>query len=295
MLSLIRQADPDATQQTRAADVATLAAIERRIGSEFKGRPEQVLRLRLAVGDAYLNRGEGIAAQRVFRKAADEASNRVRPDDLQLLTAQIRAADHRLLVSRESVKLLDSAIDHLRTAGPGGADLLIEALLIRHELGHTYGVPEFTTAEAGFATLDEAMSVATRHFGTGSRQHLRVVAPYSRAVQALTSRAKANDLDDEALEATRRRGGDVLQSAEYRTLHIQRLRNMCWSSDAARALQLLWTAFDEARAAHGEHSVQVEEALGAMPTCYLHLRIRPVSGSPRRPSRLPPSVKARRR
>jgi len=271
VLSLIRQADPNATQQTRAADVATLVAIEQRIASEFKGRPEQVLRLRLAIGDAYLNRGEGIAAQRVFRMAADEASARVPPADLGLLTAQVRSADPRLLVARESAQRLDSAIDRLRTVGPAGAHLLIEALLIRHELGHVYGVPEFTTAQAGFATLDEAMGLATRHFGDGSRQHLRVVAPYSRALDLLTSRAKANQLADEALAAARIRGEESTNTGEYRALQIQRLANSCSSKDAARALPALWAIVDEAGAAHGEHSTEVEEALGAMPSCYLNL------------------------
>ena len=271
VLSLIKQADPDATARTKAADVAMLSAIEQHIDDHYKARPERALGLRLTIGDAYLNRGEGIAAQRVFRKAADEASSRVPPEDLQLLTAQVRAADSRLLVSRESTVRLDSAIERLRSVGPAGADLLIEALLIRHELGHEYGVPEFTTAQAGFATLDEAMGLAERHFGVGSRQHLRVVSPYSRALDLLSSRAKANQLADEALEAARMRGEESTNTGEYRALQIQRLANSCSSKDAAQALPALWAIADEARAAHGENSLQLEEALGAMPSCYLNL------------------------
>ena len=218
-----------------------------------------------------MNRGEGIAAQRVFRKAADEASARVAPEDLRLLTAQVRAADSRLLVSRDSTVRLDSAIEHLRTVGPVGADLLIDALLIRHELGHVYGVPEFTTAQAGFATLDEAMALATQHFGVGSRQHLRVVAPYSRALDLLTSRAKATQLTEEALEAARMRGEENTKTGEYRALQIQRLNDSCGSKDAAQALQALWAIAVEARAAHGEGSSQLEQALGVMTRCYRDL------------------------
>ena len=272
VLALIKQADPNATAQTRAADVAMLSAIEQHIDDHYKPRPERALNLRLTIGDAYLNRGEGIAAQRVFRKAADEASTRVPPEDLRLLTAQVRAADSRLLVSRESTVRLDSAIERLRAVGPAGADLLIDALLIRHELGHAYGVPEFTTAQAAFATLDEAMGLATRHFGVGSRQHLRVAASYSQALDLLTSRAKANQLAEEALEAARMRGEESTNAGEYRALQIQRLANSCSrNKDAAQALPALWAIAGEARQAHGENSSQLEEALGAMHSCYLSL------------------------
>ena len=92
VLSLIRQADPNATQQTRAADLAMLTAIENKIDQEFKGAPDQLLELRLTVGEAYFNRGEMMAARRVFQRAADEAAAHVTADDLMLLTAQVRAS-----------------------------------------------------------------------------------------------------------------------------------------------------------------------------------------------------------
>lgn len=272
VLSLIKQADPDATARTKAADVAMLSAIEQHIDDHYRARPERALGLRLTIGDAYLNRGEGIAAQRVFRKAADEASTRVPPEDLRLLTAQVRAADSRLLVSRESAVRLESAIDRLRTVGSAGADLLIDALLIRYDLGHVYGVPEFTTAQAAFATLDDAMGLATRHFGVGSRQHLRVAASYAQALDLLTSRAKAGQLAAEALEAARLRGEESTNTGEYRALQIQRLGYQCGSRGAAQeALQALWAIAHEARTAHGENSLLLEEALGVMPRCYRNL------------------------
>ena len=58
VLSLIRTADPNASAQTKAADVAMLNTIEQRIDSEFKGSADQLLQLRVTVGDAYKNRGE---------------------------------------------------------------------------------------------------------------------------------------------------------------------------------------------------------------------------------------------
>ena len=107
VLSLIRQADPNATRQTRAADVATLVAIEQRIASDFKGRPEQVLEMRLTVGDAYRNRGYAVAAQRVYQQAADQAALSLPPTNLRLLAAQVRAADFQLIVSKSSAQRLD--------------------------------------------------------------------------------------------------------------------------------------------------------------------------------------------
>ncbi len=46
VLSLIQQADPNASQQTKAADLAMLGAIEQRIDTEFKGSPDQLVQLR---------------------------------------------------------------------------------------------------------------------------------------------------------------------------------------------------------------------------------------------------------
>ena len=85
----------------------------------------------MTVGDAYRNRGESAAAQRVYQRAVDEGAPVLRPDDLQLLTARVRAADYNLIVSSAASQSLDSAIEILRTKGAIGADLLIDALLVR--------------------------------------------------------------------------------------------------------------------------------------------------------------------
>lgn len=271
LLSFVRQVDPNAAARTKATDVAMLMAMEQHVDAHYKARPERALGLRLTIGEAYLNRGEGVAAQRVFRKAADDAATRVSPSDLQLLTAQVRAADYRLLVSRESAERLSAAIERLRTV-PGGVELLIDALLIRHELAQVHGVPGFTTAQTEFATLDEAMALATQKFGVGSPQHLRVVSPYSRMLDANRSREEADRLIEHALAAARSRSDDSVDSGAYRTLRIQQLANRCRGREAAEALRALWVLAEEAGVAHGENSSQVEEALGSMPNCYLNLR-----------------------
>ena len=99
MLSLIRQADPNASPQAKAEDIKLVARIEERIDKEFDGTPEQLLNLRLTIGDAYRNRGEMRAAQRAYQGAVDGASGHVPPDHLGLLGAKVRAADDRLIVS----------------------------------------------------------------------------------------------------------------------------------------------------------------------------------------------------
>ncbi len=141
VLSLIQQADPNASQQTKSADLAMLAAIEQRVDSEFKGSPDQLLQLRVTVGDAYRNRGELAAARRVFQRAVEEATPLMPATELQLLAARVRAADYRLIVSTEAAHDLDRAIEILRRKGTAGADVLIDALLIRRELGNASAFP----------------------------------------------------------------------------------------------------------------------------------------------------------
>ena len=175
VLGLIRTADPNASAQTKAADVAMLNTIEQRIDSEFKGSPDQLLQLRVTVGDAYKNRGEGAAAIRVYQRAVADAAPTLPADDLNLLTARVRAADPELIVSLAVSQSLDEAIEILRTKGAAGADLLIDALLIQHVLGSLYGVPATIPLERRFDTPREAVAIAIENFGAGSRQHLKAV------------------------------------------------------------------------------------------------------------------------
>jgi tRNA A-37 threonylcarbamoyl transferase component Bud32 len=111
VLGLIRTADPNASAQTKAADVAMLNTIEQRIDSEFHGSPDQLLQLRVTVGEAYKNRGEMKAAQRVFQKAVDQAAPHTPANDLTLLTAQVRASDPSLIVSSAAATQLEHAIE----------------------------------------------------------------------------------------------------------------------------------------------------------------------------------------
>src|SRR5262249_24867236 len=55
VLSIIQQADPAASSQTRAADLVLLTAAEQRVARELDGRPELQLQARIAVATAYRN------------------------------------------------------------------------------------------------------------------------------------------------------------------------------------------------------------------------------------------------
>ena len=55
-----------------------------------KAHRTQLLQLRVTVGDAYRNRGEMMAARRVFQRAVDEATPHIPKDDLRLLRARCR-------------------------------------------------------------------------------------------------------------------------------------------------------------------------------------------------------------
>ena len=63
VLSIIQQADPVASRQTREADVALLTTAEARIDKEFKGSALERLQLRTAVARAYEQRGHHESAR----------------------------------------------------------------------------------------------------------------------------------------------------------------------------------------------------------------------------------------
>jgi tetratricopeptide (TPR) repeat protein/tRNA A-37 threonylcarbamoyl transferase component Bud32 len=261
VLGLIRTADPNASAQTKAADVAMLNAIEQRIDTEFHGSPDQLLQLRVTVGEAYKNRGEMKAAQRVFQTAVDQASPHLPFNDLTLLTAQVRAADPDLIVSTASGAQLARAIETLRGLAPddsAAADLLLDALLIRIELAQTYGVPDYLSHEETTRSVAEVESFALKHFGPGTRQHLRA----ARMVSVLAGLRQGNEplrkVIDEALVQARARGVAVLESPEYLDLSITQAGLLCDQGSVAEGLNRLWPLANQARASHGAHSVQFE-------------------------------------
>lgn len=261
VLGLIRTADPNASRETKAADVAMLRAIEERVDHDFKGSPDQLLQLRVTVGDAYKNRGEMTAAQRVFQRAVDEASLRLPTDDLVLLTAQVRASDPDLIVSTAAAEQLGRAIAILRgRAGKdaGAAELLIDALLNRIAMAQYYGVPAHLTHEETTESVAELEGLASGRFGPGSRQHLRA----SRAAIELASLRYGSEAAlkqiDTVLAPGRERGDGVTDSAEYLSLSIEHAGSRCATGNIADGLAGLWTLAEKVRASHGPTSLLLE-------------------------------------
>ena len=267
VLGLIRTADPNASARTKAADVAMLNTIEERIDREFHGSPDQLLQLRVTVGDAYRNRGETAAAQRVYQRAVDDAAPKVPADDLQVLTARVRAADYNLIVSSAASQSLDRAINILRTKGAAGTDLLIDALLTRHELDTTFGGLKMLPPGQRFATLDEALETARRQFGEGSRQHLRVAVPYAQLVDMFRDSVEAGRQLAQALELARMRPDGVVASVEYSDASSLHATFLCHLGRSVEGIAMLHGSTAGARATHGENSVQVERLLLAQADC----------------------------
>jgi len=262
VLGLIRTADPNASAQTKAADVAMLNTIEQRIDSEFHGSPDQLLQLRVTVGEAYKNRGEMAAAQRVFQKAVDQATPHLPPHHLTLLTAQVRASDPNLIVSSAAAAQLERTIAILRdlsNRNPAATELLIDALVIRHELESSYGLPAYLPAERRLDTLMDANSIAMAAFGEGSRQQLRAVRPLADWVMSIKDPTEGSRLIDSALERARVRSDGTTESVEYLLANVERVAQRC--EDPARAteaqVQLLQT-LESVRKAHGPTSALLE-------------------------------------
>lgn len=261
VLSLIRQADPNASQQTRAADMAMLDTIERRIDREFHGSPDQLLQLRLTVGEAYRNRGEMMAARRIFVKAIEEATPRLPPDDLRLLRARVQAADFNLVVSMAAAHDLDVAIGLLRTKGAEGAGTLIDALIIKRALGGRFHVPKQLSLPQMDALHDEAYQLATRHFGAGSRERLKVVdlMAFHTSFQKDPLRRPVDLLRTE-LEAAQTRP-DVVDTPEFLAAKASYGRFLHREGQQAEGMRQIRSAIDAIRASHGANSPQLEGPL----------------------------------
>ena len=267
VLSLIQRADPGASRETKDADLATLTAIEERI-DEFRGTPAQKLRLLVTLGDAYRNRGESSAARRAYTRAAEQAVGAVASDDLRLLTAHVRAAHPNLIESMDALPRLDFAIQVLRPRERVGADLLIDALLTQHELANDFGIPEFPPLARRFDLLGEALDVAERNFGRGSRQYLKVLLPYAYLVDQAGDRTNARNLVEASLLEAQRRTDNVVASNEYREVEAAHFAYLCGAGRAAEGLAGLWRAHDAVHSARPESSVQLEAIYSALGLCY---------------------------
>jgi serine/threonine protein kinase len=269
VLNLIRTADPNASRETKAADVAMLNTVEQRIDHDFKGSAAELLQLRITVGEAYKNRGEMMAARRVFQKAVDEAAPLLPKDDLLLLTAGVRAADPGLVVSTAAGEQLAAAIAVLRgkpATDLAAADLLLDALLLRIWLAQNYGVPAYLGPDETTSAVAEVESLALERFGAGSRQHLRA-AQMVATLALLRHGAEASlPVLTGALEQAQARGG-AADSAEYLALAGDHARTQCFTGNTGAGISRLWELTNSVRAAHGPASYLLEAMYESMAQC----------------------------
>ncbi len=268
VFSLIKHADPYASQQSRQADLVMLAAIEERIDRSLFGSPAQRLRLRVTLGEAYRNRGQMIAAERAYRRAIEDAGADVPADDLHLLQAHVRVADPMLIASMQDAHRLVRAIEILRTKGSAGAELLIDALINRHVLSEEFGVPAFTTVANRFDALGEALDVATRQFGEGTNPYLRALLPYALLVDEAGDRKRAREMIEEGVVEARQRLENYSASEEYRNLEAAHYAYLCGTERAQEGAAGLWQAFEFVRSHHDEASLQMERTYAALALCY---------------------------
>ena len=198
VLGLIQQFDPRASQASKAADLALLSSIERRIDAEFKGGADQLLQLRVTVGNAYRERGQLAAARRVYRRAIVEAETTLPANDVGLLKARVARAWFAI-ADDEALQSIDTTIELLRQSGPAGIEPLIDALLARVDSVGVLGWRPGMTWDLRYADAREAHDLAVRHFGAGSAQQLRAAqALASTLIESYGSKRPENDRAEEA-------------------------------------------------------------------------------------------------
>ena len=279
VLSLIQQADPNASQSSKAADLAMLSSIEQRIDAEFKGSADQLVQLRVTVGDAYLERGKAAAARRVYRRAIAEAETTLPANHLGLLKARVAGA-HHIVADDEALQSIDATIEMLRQAGPAGIEPLIDALLARVASARTFGRRPGMTWDSLYADSREAHDLAGRHFGAGSARQLRTAQTLSQTLTAedtsgsTGSKRPEKDRTEEAftvMESVLAAAGSNPAVAEGNvdllTAELQYGSGLCQFRSFDDGMRRLWDAAGLARKHHSEDSRTLDLAYFFLGIC----------------------------
>ena len=114
--------------------------------------------------------------------------------------------------------------------------------------------------------MQEANELALRHFGEGSRQHLRVVPAYADVASVMKPDA-GPPIIESALQQARQRGDEATGSVEYLMVNALHAARLCESGRLGEGGALLREAVERVRAAHGPTSVQLESLLWQMAAC----------------------------
>jgi serine/threonine-protein kinase len=256
VLAVIAQADPAASRETREADLTLLTTAESRLAGELGAHPALALELRLAIAQAYRNRGEFERARATLRGAIDEARKTLPADDLNLMRAVVRSADWQLNFDTSVMRELDATIERSRLLGRRGAQVLVEGLTARAALRH-YMLNRMEDAQAD---VRAAYEIAVRHFGPGDPIVL------AAAIDMINSQFRVGE-SLPVIEASYRAAmaNPGLAPAHPKRIQIQSVYGMllCISGRGREGLELLRAAESTARKHHGG-SLPTEHALAAL-------------------------------
>jgi tetratricopeptide (TPR) repeat protein len=175
VLSIIQQADPVASRQTREADVALLVTAQGRVDQELAQQPELALQMRRAIGAAYRNRGDFQRARAVLREGIEQARPMLPARHAELLAAHVQMAEEMLIDHPRAVQDLEATITVLRAQGAGALPTLSDALVARHRILRWRG-----TWKVGRDSAHEALEMARSTGDPG-----RVLAAASDVVESL--------------------------------------------------------------------------------------------------------------
>ncbi|MGB2818080.1 MAG: serine/threonine-protein kinase, partial [Burkholderiaceae bacterium] len=193
VLSVIQEADPQASQRTREADMALLDATRDRIARELASRPDLQLEVRLAIATAYRNRGAWEPARQTLRAAVDGARGKVSDDNLDLLAARVRLAEWPIVDGAKALEELDAVVAAARQLGKPAVRLLIEALLARKTLKAALWTgykAEDPTAQAR-AEAQEILALAEQMYPSGHPQRIEATLSMVAALDQPRTRREA--------------------------------------------------------------------------------------------------------
>jgi tetratricopeptide (TPR) repeat protein len=169
VLSVIQEADPQASQRTREADMTLLDATRERVAKELTTRPDLQLEVRLAIATAYRNRGAWEPARQTLRKAVDDARGKVSENSMDLLTARLRLAEWPIVDGTKALEELDAIVAAARGLGKPAVPLLIDALLARKSLKGALEIDEAgdDPMASAFAEAREIVALAEQTYAVG--------------------------------------------------------------------------------------------------------------------------------
>ncbi len=161
--------------------------------------------------------------------------------------------------------------------GREGADLLIDAFLIREQLANRFHIPALPTRAEIRNHLIEAYEVATRHFGEGSRQQLKVASRHAWLIAKVTEKPGGDGRPD-ALRLLEHVLGQARQRPDFNASSVEYLDALgsyafwlCASGRSAEGLRISWDVAASVRESHGVASLQLEVPLVVIGSCLANI------------------------